>query len=199
MNWKRCTKTVVAQVNNNPEFAWTTEKSHEKSQSGYPVSGPRFEPWTSRIRKSVNHSTTTFGAAVAKVLLNFLHGYSKYLHISGQYYPKWWAGWLSQYSVWIRDGRPNDPSSIPGRGERTFPLASVFRPALGPTQPPVQWVLEVISPGVKRGRGVTLTTHSILVPRSKMSRSYTYSPPRRLRVLYWDSFSFFYYPKWRAV
>jgi hypothetical protein len=30
--------------------------------------------------------------------------------------------------------------SIPSRGERIFPVASVFRPALGPTQPPVQWV-----------------------------------------------------------
>jgi hypothetical protein len=45
-------------------------------------------------------------------------------------------------------------------------LASLSRPALGPTQPPVQWVPEVLSPGVKRGRGVTLTTHPHLVPRS---------------------------------
>jgi hypothetical protein len=45
---------------------------------------------------------------------------------------------------------------------------------LRPTQPPVQWVL---SPGVKRGRGVMLTTHPLLVPRSSMSRSYTSSPP----------------------
>jgi hypothetical protein len=29
------------------------------------------------------------------------------------------------------------------------------------------------SPGVKHGRGVTLTTHPHLVPRSRMSRSYT--------------------------
>jgi hypothetical protein len=36
------------------------------------------------------------------------------------------------------------------------------------------------SPGVKRGRGVTLTTHPYLVPRSLMSRSYTSSPPKRL-------------------
>jgi hypothetical protein len=28
-------------------------------------------------------------------------------------------------------------------GRRIFPLASVSRPALGPTQPPVQWVPEV--------------------------------------------------------
>jgi hypothetical protein len=32
-------------------------------------------------------------------------------------------------------------------------------------------------PGAKRGRGVTLTTHPHLVPRSRMSRSYTSSPP----------------------
>jgi hypothetical protein len=58
-----------------------------------------------------------------------------------------------------------------------FPVSSVSRPALGPTQPPVKWVPEVLSPGVKRGRGVTLTTHPHLVPRSWMSRSYT-SPPK---------------------
>jgi hypothetical protein len=34
--------------------------------------------------------------------------------------------------------------------------------------------------GAKRSRGVTLTTHSHLVPRSWMSRSYTSSPPKCL-------------------
>jgi len=43
----------------------------------------------------------------------------------------------------------------------TFPAASVPGPALGPTQPPVQWVPGVLSPRAKRGRGVTLATHSI--------------------------------------
>jgi hypothetical protein len=57
----------------------------------------------------------------------------------------------------------------------------VSRPALGPTQPPVQWVPVVLYPGLKRSRGVTLTTHQHLVPRSKMSRSYTSSPPKSLR------------------
>jgi hypothetical protein len=38
----------------------------------------------------------------------------------------------------------------------------------------------VLSLGVKRGRGVTLTTHRPLVPRSRMSRNYTSSPPCRL-------------------
>jgi hypothetical protein len=34
-----------------------------------------------------------------------------------------------------------------------FPLSSVSRPALGPTQPPVQWVSGVLSPGVKARPG----------------------------------------------
>jgi hypothetical protein len=34
----------------------------------------------------------------------------------------------------------DDLGSIPGRGERVFPLAFVSRPALGLTQPPVKYV-----------------------------------------------------------
>jgi hypothetical protein len=56
------------------------------------------------------------------------------------------------------------------------PLTSVSRPALGSTQPPLQWVPGVLSPEVKRGRGVMLTTHPYLIQRSWMSRSYTSSP-----------------------
>jgi hypothetical protein len=66
----------------------------------------------------------------------------------------------------LRAGRPGGRGSIPGRSKGFFPLASVSRPALRPTQPPVQWVPGVLSPGVKRGRGVMLTTHPHLVPRS---------------------------------
>jgi hypothetical protein len=66
----------------------------------------------------------------------------------------------------------------PRQEQRIFPIASVSRPALGPTQPPVQWVPGVLSAGVKRGRGVTLTTHPHLVPRSWMSRRYASSPPQ---------------------
>jgi len=38
----------------------------------------------------------------------------------------------------------------------------VFYGYVGPTQPPIQWVLEVLSPGVK------LTAHPHLAPRLRM-------------------------------
>jgi hypothetical protein len=79
-------------------------------------------------------------------------------------------------SVSIVTGRPGFD---PRQGQRIFPLTSASRPALGPTQPPVQWVPGALSPGVKRGRGVMLTTHPLLVPRSRKSRSYTPSHPKR--------------------
>jgi hypothetical protein len=61
--------------------------------------------------------------------------------------------------VSIVSGYGLDDRAIPGRGKRIFPLASVSRPALGSTQPPVQWVPGALSLGLKRGQGVMLTTH----------------------------------------
>jgi hypothetical protein len=48
-------------------------------------------------------------------------------------------------------------------------------------QPPVQWVPGVLSSRLKCGQCVTLTTHPHLVPRSRMSRSYTSPPPKSFR------------------
>jgi hypothetical protein len=65
----------------------------------------------------------------------------------------------------------------PRQRQRIFPLVSVSSPALRPTQPPIQWVLGVLS---LRSRGMTLTVHPHLTPRSRMSRSCTSSSPCRL-------------------
>jgi len=58
------------------------------------------------------------------------------------------------------------PGSNPG-GDMIFRPS---RPTVGPTQPPVKWV-PGHSPGVKCGRGVLLTPHPLLVPRSWKSRA----------------------------
>ena len=60
----------------------------------------------------------------------------------------------------------DDPGSNPGGGEIFRPS----RPVLGPTQSPAKWV-PVLSTGVKCGRGVLLTTHPLLAPRSWKSRA----------------------------
>jgi hypothetical protein len=76
---------------------------------------------------------------------------------------------------WLWVGRQRDPSSSPGR-VKNFLFSMSSTPALGPTQPPIQWVPGVLSPGVKRpGREAN---HS--PPTSaevKKMRIYTFSPP----------------------
>jgi hypothetical protein len=47
----------------------------------------------------------------------------------------------------VCDYRWHDRGSIPGRGKIFFPVASVTRPALRSTQPPIQWVPAVLSRG----------------------------------------------------
>jgi hypothetical protein len=73
----------------------------------------------------------------------------------------------------------NDRGFDSRQGLRIFLFTTVSRPALGPTQPPIQWVRETLSLGLKRpGRE---TDH--LSPSSadvKSVWSYTSTPPIRL-------------------
>jgi hypothetical protein len=65
------------------------------------------------------------------------------------------------------------------QGLGIFFFTTASRTALGPTQPPIQWVPGALSLGVKRpGREADHSPH--LVPRSKNMWSYTSTPPIRL-------------------
>jgi hypothetical protein len=66
---------------------------------------------------------------------------------------------VSTVSDYGLDDRAIEVRSLPEA--ENFPLACVSRPVLWPAQPLVQWVPGVLSPGLKRGQGVTLTTHPI--------------------------------------
>jgi hypothetical protein len=60
-------------------------------------------------------------------------------------------GELSRYSDELLAGRPRFRSSSPG-GVENFHSSMSSRPALGSTQPPIQWVPLALCPGVKRPR-----------------------------------------------
>jgi hypothetical protein len=64
----------------------------------------------------------------------------------------------------------------PAEAKGIFPLASVSRPALGPTQPSVQWVPGVVSPGSKT-RPVSEADYSPPSSAEVVSGSYIYPLP----------------------
>jgi hypothetical protein len=82
-------------------------------------------------------------------------------------------GYISQYSNWLWAGRLGFDSQ---GGLGIFPSDTTSRPALRPTQPPIQWVLGSLSLGAKRP-SVKLTIHLHLVPRLKNVWSYTSTHP----------------------
>jgi hypothetical protein len=109
----------------------------------------------------------------------------------------WWmslvsAGSIVSDTIWHYDTDRAIGVRSPA-GQRIFPIASLSRPAVGPTQTPVQWVPGVLPPGLKRGRGMTLTTHPHLVPRSSMSRSYTPLPPSAFMACSGTALAFFFW------
>jgi hypothetical protein len=85
-----------------------------------------------------------------------------------------------------------------------YSLTSASRPALGPTQPPLQWVPGAVSPGVKRGRGVMLSTNPHLFRRQDpvaailLASSTSQAPPWRIAgqlyftLLFFNSLGMFF-------
>jgi hypothetical protein len=100
-------------------------------------------------------------------------------------------GQLSQYSDWLRTGTMDWTTGVryPTEAED---FSSCLCVQTGSEARPASYPMGTRSPfpGVKRGRGVTLTTHPHLVPRLRMSRSYTFSPPMCLHGMYRDGFTF---------
>jgi hypothetical protein len=92
----------------------------------------------------------------------------------------WTAHTLPGSSVsivsWLWTGRLGDWSSIHGRGKGFFLLCPDR--LWGPPSLLYNGYRGGPFSGAKRSRGVTLTIHSYLVPRSRMGRSYTSSPPK---------------------
>ena len=114
--------------------------------------------------------------------------------------------WIERTLVWmcgpgsvagIATGYGLDGPGIEFRCGRDFPHLS--RPALGPTQPPVQWGTGSFS-RVKSGRGVTLTPHPLLVPWSWEGRAmpllplWAVRPVQSLSACTRVTFTFFFLP-----
>ena len=97
----------------------------------------------------------------------------------------------------IATGYGLDCPGIETRWGRDF--SHLSRPALGPTQPPIQRV-PVLSRGKNNGRGVTLTPHPFLVPWSWKSRAipllplWTVRPVQSLNACTRVHFSYVYLP-----
>jgi hypothetical protein len=85
---------------------------------------------------------------------------------------------MSRCSVGLRTERPG---SIPGRC-KIFVFSTAFRPALGPTQTTIQWVLGALSTGVKRP--AREANHS--PPSNAVVKNGGAVPPL-LRMCFWHS------------
>jgi hypothetical protein len=98
--------------------------------------------------------------------------------------------------VGIATGYVLDGSGIESRWGRDF--SHLSRPALGPTQPPVQWVPGSF-PWVKSGRSMTLTPRPLLVPWSWKGRAipilslWAVRPVQSLSACKRAHFTFFYF------
>jgi len=102
------------------------------------------------------------------------------------------------YSDWLRAGRSGDRIPVGAR------FSSPVQTGLVPTQPPVQWV-PGLSPGVKSGRGVTLTPHPLLMPWSRKSRAilllplWAVWPVQSLSACTRLHFTFYFYRLYRII
>ena len=130
------------------------------------------------------HSALCIDAPCIVVYNFFQYVYFFSLHVSDDYVPiirrnnciyatlgtEQWAGQRSRYSDWLRAGRSGD--RIPVGARFSAPVQT------DPGTHPVSCKMCTGSfPGVKSGRGVTLTPHPLLVPLVMKEQSYTSTTP----------------------
>jgi hypothetical protein len=136
----------------------------------------------SLLQRLMTHSTLFYDSVCALVVIP----YYTWRHVMSEGAKRWdvklqtvWNVGLAFVGITKKNGGPGnsvriatgyglDGPGIESRLGRDSPHLS--RPALGPTQSPVKWVPGLF-PGVESGRGVTLTPHPLLVPRSKKNQS----------------------------
>ena len=108
---------------------------------------------------AIPYAKPPVGTLRFKVSLIFLDIKATYRWISVLLRNCEWAGKRSRYSDWLRAGRSGD--RIPVGARFTAPVQT------GPGAHPASFTMGTESfPGVKSGRGLTLTPHPLLVPWS---------------------------------
>jgi hypothetical protein len=151
-------------------FALRTCQKQQPLEPRQPFSGPVFISDTIIVWcRSANHSTAKFDMFVNIRMYVCIH---LCMYVCSKRSRGSSGSIVSGYGLGNRVIEVRSPA-----GAKDFFPRICVQTGSGPTQPPVQWVPGVLSPGVKRGRGVTLTTHPHKVSRLWMSRIYTSSPP----------------------
>jgi hypothetical protein len=121
--------------------------------------------------------------AMARPLPEFeAHQFSLLIHI--------WQGSRGS-SVSIVSGYGlDDRGLIPGRGKGFFSVTSESKPAIGAQPVSCSMFTGVLSPGLNRDRGVTVTTHPHLVPKSWINRNLQHLSPCASISVLWDCLPF---------
>jgi hypothetical protein len=106
------------------------------------------------------------------ISLSFIHSFILYLFISS--HPIFRTG-IAQSVYSLPTGWTTEESEFESQYGQNFLFSTASRPALGPTQPPIQWVPGTLYPGVKQpGREADHST-PVSVEVKKMW-SYTSTP-----------------------
>jgi hypothetical protein len=176
---RKTTNWNATSVKSSKASAWVLRDRHQASQTNMEKKG-----WQWRLRGKISFCIQYVNIFI---ILKIISKENKGVLLSYHTVHRFWEG--RDNSVTIVNGYGLDGPGIESRWERDFSQTSI--PALGSTQPPVQWV-----PGLSRrysGWGVVLTTYPLLVARSRKSTAIPLSrsrPSGLLRGTFTFTFTF---------